>query len=99
MPRRRRGPSPVFQEEINDEIPVNAVGRKPDEHGEVTSRPDYIAETSLHKVGCQSLRLQVRMMAVPSPSSNQKWRACLDKSAQKRAKNSYDVDLGCARTK
>jgi len=26
------------------------------------------------------------MMARPSPASNQKWRACLDKSRQQRAK-------------
>src|SRR5256885_6017170 len=76
----------VFKEEINDEIPVNAVGRKADEHGEVTRRPNHRAETSLHKVGCQLLRQQVRMMALPSPASNQKWRDCLGKTAQKRAK-------------
>ena len=79
-------PFAVLQEEINDEIPVNAVGRKPNEHGEVTRRPNHIAETSLHKVGCQLLRQQVRMMAFPSPASNQKWRACLGKMAPKRAK-------------
>jgi hypothetical protein len=75
----------VFKEEINDEIPVNAVGRKTEEHGEVTRRPNHRAETSLHKVGCQLLRQQVRMMAVPSPASNQKWRGCLGKTTQKRA--------------
>jgi hypothetical protein len=26
------------------------------------------------------------MMALPSPASNQKWRACLDKNCQQRAK-------------
>jgi hypothetical protein len=83
---RNRGPFAVFQEEINDEIPVNAVGRQADEHGEVTRRPNHIAEASLHKVGCQLLRQQVRMMAVPSPASNQKWRACLGKTAPKRPK-------------
>jgi hypothetical protein len=77
----------VLQEKINDEIPVNAVGRQADEHGEVTRRPNHIAETSLHKVGCQLLRQQVRMMALPSPASNQKWRACLDKTKSKRVKS------------
>src|SRR5438046_8541408 len=70
----------VLQKKINDEIPVNAVGRQTNEHGEVTRRPNHIAETSLHKVGCQLLRQQVRMMALPSPASNQKWRACLGKT-------------------
>src|SRR5262249_30365913 len=83
---RNRGAFAVFQEEINDEIPVNAVGREPDEHGEVTRRPNHIAETSLHKVDCQSLRQQVRMMAVPSPASNQKLHTSLDKTSLKRAK-------------
>src|SRR6267143_2030787 len=76
----------VLQEKINDEIPVNAVGRETNEHGEVTRRPNHIAEASLHKVGCQLLRQQVRMMALPSPASNQKWRTCLDKTASTRAK-------------
>lgn len=40
----------------------------------------------MHKVGCQLLRQQVRMMAVPSPASNQKWRDCLGKTGQKRAR-------------
>jgi len=71
--RRKHCPFPVFQKEINDEIPVNAVGGEADEHGEVASRPNHVAETSLHKVGCQLLRQQVRMMALPSPASNQKW--------------------------
>jgi hypothetical protein len=26
------------------------------------------------------------MMALPSPASNQKWRACIDKNRQQRAK-------------
>src|SRR5881392_1414599 len=72
----------VLKEEINDEIPVNAVSREADEHGEVTRRPNHIAETSLHKVGCQLLRQQVRMMARPSPASNQKCRGCLDKTTR-----------------
>ena len=76
----------VLKEEINDEIPVNAVGRKADEHGEVTRRPNHRAEASLHKVGCQLLRQQVRMMAFPSPASNQKWRNCLGKTALKWAR-------------
>ena len=91
----------VLEEEINDEIPVHAVGREPDEHGEVTRRPNHIAETSLHKVGCQLLRQQVRMMALPSPASNQKWRASLDKSAKKRPQivaMSILLALGCALT-
>src|SRR4029077_2063609 len=50
---RHRRPFAVFEEEINDEIPVNTVGRKTDEHGEITGRPNYIAEASLHKVSCQ----------------------------------------------
>src|SRR5205823_12420633 len=75
-------PFPVFEEKINDEVAVNAVSREADEHGEVTRRPNHIAETSLHKVGCQLLRQQVRMMARPSPASNQKWRGCLDKTTQ-----------------
>src|ERR1700736_512903 len=83
---RNRPAFAVFEEEINDEIPVNAVGREADKHGEVTRRPNHIAETSLHKVGCQLLRQQVRMMEFPSPASNQKWRACLGKMAPKRAK-------------
>src|SRR5256886_3718757 len=73
-------PFPVFEEKINDEVAVNAVSREADEHGEVTRRPNHRAETSLHKVGCQLLRQQVRMMALPSPASNQKWRAYLDKT-------------------
>jgi hypothetical protein len=76
----------VLQEKINDEIPVNAIGRETDEHGEVTRRPNHVAEASLHKVGCQLLRQQVRMMALPSPASNQKWRACLGKTEPKRIK-------------
>jgi hypothetical protein len=76
----------VFQEEINDEIPVNTVGRQADEHSEITRRPNHIAEASLHKVGCQLLRQQVRMMALPSPASNQKWRDCLGKMTRKRTK-------------
>ena len=76
----------VFQEEIDDEIPMNAIGRQAHKHGEVTRRPNHIAETSLHKVGCQLLRQQVRMMALPSPASNQKWHACLDKTGFKRVK-------------
>src|SRR5438477_13025381 len=78
---RNRCAFAVLQEKINDEIPVNAVGRETDENGEVTRRPNHRAETSLHKVGCQLLRQQVRMMALPSPASNQKWRACLGKTA------------------
>src|SRR6266446_10738251 len=84
--RRNHRAFAVLKEEINDEIPVNAVSREADEHGEVTRRPNHIAETSLHKVGCQSLRQQVRMMAFPSPASNQKWRPSLDKVARKFAK-------------
>src|SRR5437667_5829955 len=76
----------VLKEEINDEIPVNAVSRETDEHGEVTRRPNHVAEASLHKVGCQLLRQQVRMMALPPPASNQKWRACLGKTEPKRIK-------------
>src|SRR4029077_8375329 len=76
----------VLQEKINDEIPVNPIGRQADEHGEVTRRPNHIAEASLHKVGCQLLRQQVRMMALPSPASNQKWRACLGKIAPSEPK-------------
>src|SRR5207244_5836698 len=76
----------VLKEEINDEIPVNAVSREADEHGEVTRRPNHIAEASLHKVGCQLLRQQVRMMAFPSPASNQKWRDCLCRTEPKRVK-------------
>ena len=76
----------VLQEKINDEIPVNAIGRETDEHGEVTRRPNHVAEASLHKVGCQLLRQQVRMMALPAPASNQKWRACLGKTEPKRIK-------------
>jgi hypothetical protein len=83
---RNRGPLAVLQEKINDEIPVNAVGRQADEHGEVTRRPNDITEASLHKVGCQVLRQQVRMMAVPSPASNQKWRDSPGKTAPKRSK-------------
>src|SRR5437879_3706541 len=83
---RNYRPFAVFEEEINDEIPVNAVGREADEHGEVTRRPNHIAKASLHKVGCQLLRQQVRMMALPSPASNQKWRACLGKTEPKRIK-------------
>src|SRR5256886_9761273 len=79
-------PFPVFEEKINDEVAVNAVSREADEHGEVTRRPNHIAETSLHKVGCQLLRQQVRMMALPSPASNQKWRACLAKTESKHVK-------------
>src|SRR6266704_499493 len=84
--RRNHCAFAVFQEEINDEIPVNAVSREAEEHGEVTRRPNHIAEASLHKVGCQLLRQQVRMMALPSQASNQKWHACIDKAARKRAK-------------
>jgi len=40
----------------------------------------------LHKVGCQLLRQQVRMMAFPSPASNQKWRDCLCKTKPRRVK-------------
>src|SRR4051812_25216832 len=87
MAGRHRGAFAVLQEEINDEIPVNAVGRQPDEHGQVTRRPNHIAETSLHKVGgCRSTRQQVRMMALPSPSSNQKWRVCLGENLIMRQK-------------
>jgi hypothetical protein len=32
---------------------VDSVSRQADEHGEVTGRPNYIAEASLHKVSCQ----------------------------------------------
>src|SRR5437588_12931954 len=78
-------PLPVLEKQINDKIPMDAVGREADKHGEVTRRPNHIAEASLHKVGCQLLRQQVRMMALPSPASNQKWRACLGKTASKRA--------------
>src|SRR5256886_17434203 len=78
-------PFPVFEEKINDEVAVNAVSREADEHGEVTRRPNHRAEASLHKVGCQLLRQQVRMMALPSPASNQKWRDCLGKTAPKCA--------------
>src|SRR5438067_8680335 len=48
--------------------------------------PNHIAEASLHKVGCQLLRQQVRMMAFPSPASNQKWRDCLCKTEPKPVK-------------
>ena len=84
--RRNHCAFAVFQEEINDEIPVNAVSREAEEHGEVTRRPNHIAEASLHKVGCQLLRQQVRMMAFPSPASNQKWRDCLCKTEPKPVK-------------
>ena len=83
---RNRRPFAVFKEEINDEIPVNTVAREAEKDGEVTRRPDDITEASLHKVGCQVLRQQVRMMAFPSPASNQKWRASLGKTARKRSK-------------
>ena len=83
---RNRRAFAVLEEEVNDEIPVNSVGRKANEHGEVTRRPNHRAEASLHKVGCQLLRQQVRMMALPSPASNQKWRDYLGKTGQKRAK-------------
>src|SRR5205814_9133374 len=83
---RNRPPFAVFKEEINDEIPVNTVARQAEEHGEVTRRPDDITEASLHKVGCQVLRQQVRMMAFPSPASNQKWRDCLCKTEPKPVK-------------
>src|SRR5213075_215562 len=47
----------------------------------------HIAETSLHKVGgCQSTRQQVRMMALPTRSSNQKWRICLSENLITRRK-------------
>src|SRR5438477_6340700 len=82
--RRNHRAFAVLKEKINDEIPVNAVSRETDEHGEVTRRPNHIAEASLHKVGCQLLRQQVRMMALPSPASNQKWRACRCKTMLKR---------------
>src|SRR5256886_14280184 len=79
-------PFPVFEEKINDEIPVNAVSREADEHGAVTRRPNHIAEASLHKVGCQLLRQQVRMMGFPSPASKPKWRDWLFKTEAKRSK-------------
>src|SRR5260370_7318659 len=82
---RNAGPFAVFQEEINDEIPVNAVGGEANKHGEVTRRPNHVAKASLHKVGCQLLRQQVRMMPLPSPASNQKWRTSLSKTVRKRA--------------
>ena len=37
-------------------------------------------------VGCQLLRQQVRMMALPSPASNQKWRARLGETESNRVK-------------
>jgi hypothetical protein len=99
LPGRNGRAFAVLQEEINDEIPVNAVARQTDEYGEVTRRPNHIAEASLHKVGCQLSRQQVRMMALPSPASNQKWHDCLGKTAQKRAKiRSMSILLALALT-
>src|SRR5260370_9309262 len=48
--RRNHPPFAVFQEELNDKIPVNAVSREAEEHGEVTRRPNHKAHASLHKV-------------------------------------------------
>src|SRR5438067_8643493 len=78
--RRNHCAFAVFQEEITDEIPVNAVSREAEEHGEETRRPDHIAEASLHQVACQLLSQQVLMMAFPAAASHQKWRHCLCKT-------------------
>src|ERR1700693_265729 len=43
----------MFKEKINDEIPVHTIGRQTDKDGEITGRPNHIAEASLHKVSCQ----------------------------------------------
>ena len=53
MSRRDRSAFAVLKKKIDDEVSVNAVSRQPQEHGEITGRPDYIAEASLHKVSCQ----------------------------------------------
>jgi hypothetical protein len=53
---------------------MDPVGGKADENGEVTKRPNDVAEASLHKGSwnCQWLRQHGRMMALPPQASNQK---------------------------
>src|SRR5207302_2216181 len=54
---RRRRPLPVFQVEVNDEVAMDAISGKPDEHTQVANRPNDMSDTSLHRsfYGYQSL--------------------------------------------
>jgi len=74
---------PVLKEKVNDEITMDSVRRETDEHGEITGRPNHVAEASLHEISrsCQLLRQHGRMMAFPRQPSNQKWAAGLLKTA------------------
>src|SRR5204863_7698564 len=53
----RRRPLPVFQVKVNDEVTMDAVSGKPDQHAQVANRPNDMSDTSLHRSshGHQSL--------------------------------------------
>src|SRR5436190_23545884 len=54
MAGRLRRALPVFQKQINDDVTVNPVCRKADEHTHVANRPDDRGEASLH-IGLEKL--------------------------------------------
>src|SRR6202020_2633607 len=49
MAGRLRFVLPVFQEQVDDDIPMDAVRGEAEEDGQITDRPNKIARASLHK--------------------------------------------------
>src|SRR5260370_18646231 len=58
----------VFKKEKNDEVAMDAISRKTDEHTQIADRPDNVSEASLHGSfrRCQWLRQQGRHDAASS---------------------------------
>src|SRR5437016_5324374 len=54
---------------------MHPVSRKPEEHSQITARPNDVAEASLHESPreCRRLRQHGRMMPLPTRPSNQKF--------------------------
>jgi len=65
---RDRFSLPVFEKQINDEVAMDTVSRKTDEHTQIADRPNNVSEASLHGSfrSCQWLRQQGRHDAVSS---------------------------------
>ena len=93
MARRHHSSLPVLQEKVDNDVPMNSVGGKADQHTQVADGPDDEAEASLHngilETAPKVCPEQGDMMPLPSRPSNQKSGVCPWKaetfSGEKRA--------------
>src|SRR5947208_11186227 len=88
---RDRFSLPVFEKQINDEVAMDTVSRKTDEHTQIADRPNNVSEASLHGSlrSCQWLRQQGRHDAVSSMcvKSKKNVRLLLKMTIVRRKKN------------